>query len=89
MEEELEELEELEKFPAVGDLKRVFAGSDVTILRLSVGINSELMSVLWRMSWRKSETAVTLLITFLFSEGNCVTEMASCFARLRSSGPTV
>lgn len=76
--------EEFEEFSAVGDLKCVvasIAGSVATALCLSVGlcVNSEAVSLLWRMS----EAAVTLLIIFLISEGSCVKEMASCFPVLR------
>lgn len=73
-----------EEFSAVGDVMLMvscFAGSDVTILCLSVGltVNSETVAVLSCVSCRKSDTAVILLITFFVSEVNSVTERASCF----------
>lgn len=101
MTEELEELgeelgEELE-FSAVGveDLKSVDAcitGAvtvTVTVWCLSVGlgIKSEVVWLLWRMSCRKSEAV--LLIACLILEGSCVTDMASCFSVLRRPDSTV
>lgn len=101
MKEELEELwegsgERLgEDFSAGGDMKCVVASITgdvtVTVLRLSVGlgIKSGVTSSPWRMSCRKSEAVVTLLIICLILEGSCVTDVASCFSVLRSPDSTV